>query len=132
MTLLYPCLMFRGEAEQAMHFYVGAFKGAEILELMRYSHGIEGDQHKVSRGIITLHNQTVLCFDSIVDHPFTFTPSTSLVIECESLEELKRLYDYLAVNGEVLMPLDTYQRHQQMVWFNDQFGVSWQLVYFGV
>lgn len=51
MTLLYPCLMFRGEAEQAMRFYVGAFKGAEILELMRYGHGREADQHKVSRGL---------------------------------------------------------------------------------
>lgn len=129
--LISPCLMFSGKAEQAMRFYVSAFNESAFLELIRYGHGEEKDRDKISRGVIRIHNQTILCFDSLVEHHFSFTPSTSLVIECGTLSELNNVYDALAVNGEVLMPLDSYQRHQHMVWFNDQLGVSWQLVYFG-
>ena len=129
--LISPCLMFSGKAEQAMRFYVSVFNESAILELIRYGHEEEKDRDKISRGVIRIHNQTILRFDSLVEHNFSFTPSTSLVIECGTLSELNNVHDALAVNGEVLMSLDTYQRHQHMVWYNDQFGVSWQLVYFG-
>ena len=47
----------------------------------------------------------------------------------ESASELQRVYDVLAEEGSVLMPMDNYGFSEQFVWFNDRYGVSWQLNY---
>jgi predicted 3-demethylubiquinone-9 3-methyltransferase (glyoxalase superfamily) len=65
--------------------------------------------------------------DSPVKHAFTFTPSMSLFVACNSESELRRLADALLEDGEVLMPLDNYGISKLFVWLNDRFGVSWQL-----
>src|SRR5215212_5772144 len=38
----------------------------------------------------------------------TFTPSMSMYVECESPDELERVFATLSEGGEVLMPLDDY------------------------
>ena len=65
--------------------------------------------------------------DSAAPHAFTFTPAMSLFVECESEEEIRRLYSALSNAGQVLMPLDDYGFSKQFGWVNDRFGVSWQL-----
>ncbi|RAS84311.1 hypothetical protein A3863_24220 [Priestia endophytica] len=58
--------------------------------------------------------------DSNVKLEFTFTPSFSLFITCDSEEEINRLYKNLTAGGGVLMPLDHHG-------FSKKFGVSRQL-----
>lgn len=60
-------------------------------------------------------------------HDFTFTPSISLFVECESEMELEVAYQALSAGGELLMPLDNYGFSTRFGWVNDRFGVSWQL-----
>ncbi len=60
-------------------------------------------------------------------HAFTFTPSMSLFVECESPGEFERLHEQLAAGGETLMPPDDYGFSTRFAWLNDRFGVSWQL-----
>jgi predicted 3-demethylubiquinone-9 3-methyltransferase (glyoxalase superfamily) len=62
-----------------------------------------------------------------VKHAFTFTPAFSFFVDCESEEELKRLYAALSADGATLMPLGNYGFSRQFAWVNDRFGVSWQL-----
>jgi predicted 3-demethylubiquinone-9 3-methyltransferase (glyoxalase superfamily) len=71
--------------------------------------------------------QRVKCFDSPVHHAFTFTPSVSLFVECESEAEVGRLYDALKDGGQTLMEISNYGFSRQFAWVNDRFGVSWQL-----
>ncbi|MBM7540216.1 VOC family protein [Amphibacillus cookii] len=127
MTTVRPFLMFTGQAEEAMRLYVDSFDDAEINELQRYGHNEIGKIDKVQQAVFTIHGQTIICTDSIVEHQFDFTPSTSLFVECDSLEELERVYHKLITDGEILMPLDQYGFSEKFVWFNDRFGVSWQL-----
>jgi predicted 3-demethylubiquinone-9 3-methyltransferase (glyoxalase superfamily) len=61
-----------------------------------------------------------MCIDSNVKQEFTFTPSFSLFITCDSEEEINRLYENLTDGGRILMPLDNHG-------FSKKFGVSWQL-----
>jgi len=68
-----------------------------------------------------------MAMDSAMPPPFTFTPSISLFVECETEEEIAKLYSVLSNGGEVLMPLDNYGFSQRFGWVNDRFGVSWQL-----
>ena len=79
------------------------------------------------RATISLADSEIMCIDSAVRHPFTFTPATSLFVACASDEEITRLAAELGRGGKVFMPLDAYPFASKFTWLNDRFGVSWQL-----
>jgi predicted 3-demethylubiquinone-9 3-methyltransferase (glyoxalase superfamily) len=62
-----------------------------------------------------------------VKHDFTFTPSFSLFVQCESDDEILRLASALLESGAALMPLGEYGFSRRFAWVNDRYGVSWQL-----
>jgi predicted 3-demethylubiquinone-9 3-methyltransferase (glyoxalase superfamily) len=68
-----------------------------------------------------------MCIDSYIKHQFTFTPSFSIFITCNTEEELENLYEKLGEGGQELMPLNDYGFSKKFGWVNDRFGVSWQL-----
>ncbi len=122
-----PFLMFEGSAEEAMTFYVGLFPGSAVGEVARYGAGEAGAEGSVKKAEFTLAGQRILCIDSPVKHGFTFTPSVSLFVECESVAELERAFLQLSAGGNVLMPPENYGFSARFTWLNDRFGVSWQL-----
>jgi len=65
--------------------------------------------------------------DSNIKHDFTFTPSVSLFVTCETEEEIDRLFAGLSEGGQVLMPLAQYPFSPKFAWVQDRFGLSWQL-----
>ena len=126
-TTIRPFLMFEGNAEAAMRFYVSLFPGGEILEVSRYGPGEAGAEGSVKVAKVAIAGQTLMCIDSPVKHAFTFTPAFSLFVECESEEEIGRLSASLGKDGTVLMALADYGFSRRFTWVNDRFGVSWQL-----
>lgn len=122
-----PFLMFEGDAEAAMNFYVSLFPGAEIVSISRFGPEGPGAEGSVYQASFTVAGQTIMCFDSPVKHGFTFTPSVSLFVECESDAEIDRLAGALVEGGEFLMPLGDYGFSRRFAWVSDRFGVSWQL-----
>jgi predicted 3-demethylubiquinone-9 3-methyltransferase (glyoxalase superfamily) len=122
-----PYLMFEGQAEEAMRFYVSLFPGARVLEIARYGKNAPGAEGTVSRARFDIGGQTILCTDSIVRHAFTFTPATSLFVQCRSRERMRQLVERLSEGGKVFMPLDDYGFSKLFAWVADKFGVSWQL-----
>ena len=122
-----PFLMFEGDAEAAMNFYVSLFPGSSISSIERFGPEGPGKEGSVMTGILSLNGQTIMFLDSPVKHAFTFTPATSLFVACESVEEIDRLFAALSDGGQVLMGLDAYPFAQRFGWTNDRFGVSWQL-----
>lgn len=126
-TSMRPFLMFEGRAEEAMNLYVSFIPGSEITSIKRYGPGQPGPEGSVIVATFRVAGQEVMCSDSFVKHGFTFTPSSSLFVECESEEEITRLAAALAEGGGVLMPLGNYGFSRMFAWVNDRFGVSWQL-----
>jgi predicted 3-demethylubiquinone-9 3-methyltransferase (glyoxalase superfamily) len=122
-----PFLMFTGEAEAAMTFYVSLFPDGAIRDVVRYGPGETGPEGKIMRAEFAIGGQIVRCFDSPPVHDFTFTPSFSFFVDCDSNEELERLVAALSIDGATLMPLDDYGFSRRFAWVNDRFGVSWQL-----
>ena len=122
-----PFLMFDGQAEEAMRFYVSLFPGAEVIEIARYGKGAAGAEGKVSRARFSVGGQTIQCTDSTVKQAFTFTPATSLFVQCTSKERMYILVEKLSDGGQVFMPLDDYGFSKLFAWVADRFGVSWQL-----
>jgi predicted 3-demethylubiquinone-9 3-methyltransferase (glyoxalase superfamily) len=122
-----PFLMFEGRAEEAMDFYVSLFPDSEVVSIARYGPGQPGTEGSVTHAVFTVAGQRVMCIDSAVRHGFTFTPSFSLFVDCESEEELDRAFAALAEGGAVMMPLGDYGFSRRFGWCSDRFGVSWQL-----
>lgn len=120
-------LMFEGTAEAAAKFYVTLFRNSAIHTLELYGPGEGGPEGKVKRCEFTLAGHPLRSFDSPVHHQFTFTPATSLFVECEDEAELDAAFQQLSDGGMVLMPPDNYGFSTKFTWCNDRFGVSWQL-----
>jgi predicted 3-demethylubiquinone-9 3-methyltransferase (glyoxalase superfamily) len=120
-------LMFTGQAEEAMKLYTSLFKRSEILNMTRYGANDTGAEGTVQHATFTLNGQEFMCIDSNPVHAFTFTPSMSLYVRCESEEEIDRAFATLSQDGQVLMPLERYPYSAKFAWVADRFGVSWQL-----
>ena len=128
MSKITPFLMFQGQAEEAINFYMSIFNDSEIIRLARYEAGEPGKEGEVSQAVFSINGQEFICTDTFVQHAFTFTPSISLFVECDSEEEINDAYIKLADSGELLMPLDSYPFSKKFGWVQDKFGVSWQLI----
>jgi predicted 3-demethylubiquinone-9 3-methyltransferase (glyoxalase superfamily) len=124
---VWPFLMFEGKAEEAMNFYVSLFPGAKVIDIVRYGPNGPGPQGSVMRASFQIGSQTVMCTDSFVKHDFSFTPAFSLFVECDSQDEIGRLYSALSAGGKALMPIGEYGFSRKFGWVNDRYGVSWQL-----
>jgi predicted 3-demethylubiquinone-9 3-methyltransferase (glyoxalase superfamily) len=120
-------LMFEGNAEQAMNFYVSLFPDSAIKSVSRYEGNDGGTAGTVRIAVFSLGGQEFICIDSSVKHGFSFTPAMSLYVRCESEGEMDKLYAALTEGGQVLMPLGEYPFSRRYSWVNDRYGVSWQL-----
>ena len=122
-----PMLMYEGRAAEAMEFYVSLFDESEIVELRRYGPDEDGVEGTVEQATFTIAGASFMAIDSALEHDFSFTPSVSLFVQCDSEDELTGLYEKLVEDGEALMPLDSYPFSEQFGWVEDRYGVSWQL-----
>ena len=122
-----PFLMFEGQAEEAMNFYVTLFENSRIERITRYSAGMPGPEGTIVTASFTLGGRKFLCSDSYVNHAFGFTPSISIFVECASEAEIETSYARLMEGGEALMEIGNYGFSQRFGWVRDRFGVTWQL-----
>jgi predicted 3-demethylubiquinone-9 3-methyltransferase (glyoxalase superfamily) len=122
-------LMFTGRAEEAMNFYTGLFDDSGIDVIERYGADSAELSGQVVHARFRIMGQLVMAMDSAPVHAFTFTPSSSFFVTCESEMEVDRLFAALSEDGGVLMELDSYPFAKRYAWVNDRFGVSWQLVF---
>ena len=122
-----PFLMFSGDAQAAMDLYTSLFPDSEIIRAERYAAGDPGPTGTIKVAAFTLCGREFMCSDSPIQHDFSFTPSSSIFVECESREELETAFKALSQDGQVLMPMDNYGFSALFGWVSDRFGVSWQL-----
>ena len=124
---IHSFLMFEGKAEEAINTYISIFDRSEIINITRYEANQAGPEGSVMLAKFSIKGQEFMASDSFVKHAFTFTPSISIFVTCDTEEEVNHAFEKLSEGGEVLMPLDAYPFSPRFVWVNDKFGVSWQL-----
>lgn len=124
---VFTFLMFDGRAEEAMSFYVSLFADAEVVSVQHYGPDEFGKEGTVMKAQFTLAGQHFICIDSPVKHDFTFTPATSIFVNCANEMQVDELFAALAEGGKVLMPLGEYPFSPKYAWLADRYGVSWQL-----
>ena len=118
-----------GKAEEAINFYTSIFPNSSIFYLRKRE--TDGDGEKagtVKYAVFTIHGTQYIAMDSHLGHVFSFNPSVSITVTCETEEEIDGLFGKLSEDGSVLMPLSAeYDFSKKFAWVSDRFGVSWQL-----
>ena len=68
-----------------MTLYVSLIPGSTVLEVERYGAGGPAKEESIEQApFLDRAGQAVQCTDSFVNHGFTFAPSFSFMVECES------------------------------------------------
>jgi predicted 3-demethylubiquinone-9 3-methyltransferase (glyoxalase superfamily) len=109
-------LWFNDKAEEAANFYVSLFKNSKILTISRYGDAGPGPKGSVMVVKFQLDGQEFLALNG--GPHFSFTPAISLMVNCESQEEVDQLWDKLTEGG----------KKSQCGWLQDKYGLSWQIV----
>jgi predicted 3-demethylubiquinone-9 3-methyltransferase (glyoxalase superfamily) len=115
-----PFLWFDHQAEEAAKFYVSIFKNSRIGAITRYTEeGSEAAGRPTGSVMTVAFELDGQAFTALNGGPhFTFTEAISLVVNCESQEEVDHFWDKLSAGGQEV----------QCGWLKDPFGVSWQVV----
>ncbi|MGW6377405.1 VOC family protein [Rhodococcus sp. NPDC055112] len=112
-----PSLWFDDQAEEAANYYVSIFKDSRILTIARYPAGAPGPEGSVMTVDFELNGQQ---FNAINGGPqFTFTEAVSLLVNCDSQEEVDEYWAKLTADGG---------QEVQCGWLKDKYGLSWQIV----
>jgi predicted 3-demethylubiquinone-9 3-methyltransferase (glyoxalase superfamily) len=117
-----PTLMYvgnvAGKAEEAMRFYSSVFPESHVGDIARYPAGMEPDKEgTIMHGSVTLAGQEFFAMDSAQNHDFTFNEAISLIVNCDSQEEIDRYW----------YKLSAVPAAEQCGWLKDKFGLSWQI-----
>lgn len=125
-----PHLWFDSEAEEAAAFYTSLFNKSALGSKTHYSK--EGFEiHGQPEGkLMTIDFELAgQQFIGLNGGPhFQFTPAISFIVNCESEEEVDKLWAELSKDGSVLMPLEKYDFSEKYGWTEDRFGLSWQIM----
>jgi predicted 3-demethylubiquinone-9 3-methyltransferase (glyoxalase superfamily) len=118
-----PTLMFVrevcGKAEEAINFYASIFNNAKVGDILRYGRGEEPDKEgTIKHAAFTLLGQEFAAMDSARGHNFTFNEAISLMVHCDTQEEIDYYWGKLTADPKA----------EQCGWLKDKYGLSWQIV----
>ena len=120
-------LLFNGQADAAIGFYLSVFSNSYILQLAYHENPPAQAAGTIQLATVVLGGQPFMFMDSIVQHDFSFTPATSIYLNCDTEEEIDRVHAKLSLQGNIFMPLAAYPFSKKFGWLADRFGVYWQL-----
>jgi len=116
MPAITPFLWFNDKAEAAANFYVSIFPNSKILSISRYGDAGPGAKGSVMTVNFELDGRQ---FTALNGGPrYSFTPSVSFLIPCETQQEVDHYWDKLTLGGKPI----------QCGWLEDKYGLSWQIV----
>lgn len=123
MKKIVPHLWFDTQALEAAELYVSLFEDSKIINTAMLYDTPSGDAQTVEFQLAGFD------FAAISAGPyFVFNSSISLMVACETKEEVDRLFNKLIVGGSELMPLGIYPFSQWYAWISDRFGLNWQIM----
>lgn len=102
---IYPCLWFNGSVREVADYYCSIFKDSEILD-------------ETPIVIICRLNGNKLMLLNGGPH-FQFNEAVSLVVNCDTQEEIDYYWNSLTANGG---------KESMCGWLKDKYGMSWQII----
>ncbi|MCO8245412.1 MULTISPECIES: VOC family protein [unclassified Haladaptatus] len=119
---LMPSLMFTqdnvNKAEEAVDFYTDVFADTELGHLERYPEDTgPAKKGALAYGDFKAEDVWLAVMDTGVEQDFAFNEAISLIVNCDTQDEIDELWDALSAVPEA----------EQCGWLKDKYGVSWQI-----
>lgn len=109
-------LWFDHNAEEAVNFYLSIFDNSRVVSVLRCGEAGPGPKGSVLTMTFELDGQEFIALNG--GPAFKFSEAISLLVKCNSQEEVDRLWDKLLDGGKA----------QRCGWLKDKYGLSWQIV----
>ena len=132
---LQPYLFFRGRCEEAIGYYREKL-GAEVLVMMRFSDNPDtagagempdGLGEKIMHASLRINGSDIMMSDGMKSGPLDFQ-CMSLTLSVRDAAEADRMFDALAEEGSVEMPMAETFFSPRFGAVTDKFGVSWMVI----
>ena len=113
-------MWFDDQAEDAVNFYTSVFKNSKIGRILRYTEeAAEKSGHPVGSVLTIEFEIDGQKFVALNGGPlFKLNESVSLVVNCETQEEVDYFWEKLTADGG---------EESACGWLKDKFGLSWQV-----
>lgn len=108
-----------GKAEEAIKTYTSIFPDSAVTGILRYAAGDPDVEGTIKHAQFKLGTETLMAMDSSLAHNFNFNEGISLVVECDTQEDIDYYWDKLISGGG---------EESMCGWLKDRYGVSWQIV----
>lgn len=123
MQKIVPNLWFKGNAQEAVDFYLSVFKDGKILKTVRYpeDESVLLDFQKSFAGKVLTIEFEILGTKFVAinaGNEFTFNEAVSMVVFCKDQEEIDYFWQKLTENGG---------EESVCGWCKDKYGLSWQV-----
>ena len=126
---IYPYLSFNGQCEAAFKFYEECL-GAQLGPIFRYAGSPMADQvpadwqDKVMHASLTVGEQVLMGGDVAPDR-YEKPKGISLSLQMKSTTKAERIFQLLAKDGTVVMPLEKTFWAARFGMLVDRFGIPW-------
>src|SRR3546814_8438081 len=110
-----PFLWFNDQAEEAARFYTSLFDDSRVVDIARYTAANPGKEGSVMLVTFELAGQRFYALNGGPNDPFN--ESVSLMVECQTQEEVDRLWNQLTDGGT----------EAPCGWLKDRYGLAWQI-----
>ena len=126
MQKITPNLWMKGNAEEAVNFYLSVFPDSKITKTHYYpTEGLQDFQKDFAGKVLTiefeLFGQSLIVINA--GNEFTFNESVSFMITCKDQEEIDYYWSRLTADGG---------EESVCGWLKDKFGLSWQVAPEGI
>ena len=110
-----PFLWFDDQAEEAARFYTSLFDDSRVVDIARYTAANPRQEGSVMLVTFELAGQRFYALNGGPNDPFN--ESVSLMVECETQEEVDTLWSQLTDGGT----------ERPCGWLKDRYGLAWQI-----
>jgi PhnB protein len=128
---LSPHLSFDGQCEAAFRFYERSI-GGKLVYMLTYSNSPIAEQvplewrGKIVHATLMMGNYALLGAD-VLPEQYEKPQGSQLVLSIDDPLEAERIFEALAENGTILMPLQKTFWAARFGVLVDQFGVKWEI-----
>jgi predicted 3-demethylubiquinone-9 3-methyltransferase (glyoxalase superfamily) len=118
-----PSLLFVnekfGKAGEAVEHYLSVFPNSKVITMQKATNNPPyNSEDAVMFSAFTLNGEMITAMDGPGKHAFDFNEAISLMVTCETQEEVDAIWNKLSADPA----------SEQCGWLKDRFGVSWQIV----
>lgn len=127
-----PYLFFDGVCAEAMQFYQRTL-GGKMEAMLRYSESPEPNQcppgsgERIMHACIDLNGQLLMASDVPQGQPYGGMKNVSVSLLYPSAADAKRIFDALAPEGKIVMPMSPTFWADSFGMLTDRYGTSWMI-----